>query len=144
MERTATAHWQGTLKEGKGTVSTESGGLKENNYSYNTRFVEGEKGMNPEELLGAALASCFTMAVAGNLTEKGFNPKSLDTKASVTLKGLTITNIHLSITGIVPTISPEEFTKAIKDAEKNCPVSKTLKIPITSEAQLITKSALSV
>ena len=144
MERIATAHWEGNLKEGQGTVSTESGALKENKYSYNTRFVDGEKGMNPEELLGAAHASCFTMALAGNLTEKGFIPKSLDTKASVTLKGLTITNIHLSIKGNVPGISPDEFSNVIEDAKKNCPVSKTLKVQITSEAELVTKSALSV
>lgn len=137
MKRTATAHWQGNLKEGKGIVSTESGGLEEKSYSYKTRFVEGEKGLNPEELLAAAHASCFTMQVAANLSDKGFKPKSLDTKATVTLEGSSITDVRLSITGDIKDITADEFSSVTRDAEKNCPISKTLKIPILSEAHLI-------
>lgn len=138
MKRTAKAHWSGNLKEGKGTLSTESGVLNNIDYSFKTRFVEGEKGTNPEELLGVANAGCFTMFVSALLTEKGFNPKSLDTEATVTLEGLTITGVHLSIKGVVDGISAEEFSVVTKDAEKNCPISKALGIPISSESHLIT------
>lgn len=137
MERTAKAHWQGGFKEGKGTLSTQSGILNESNYSFKTRFEEGEKGTNPEELLGAAHAGCFTMSVAAILTKKGLTPKSLDTKAAVTLEGLNITTVHLSITGAVPGITAEEFSAVTKDAEKNCLISKILNIPVTSEAHFI-------
>lgn len=141
MERIAKAHWQGNFKEGYGTVSTQSGVLKESNYSYKSRFEEGQ-GTNPEELLGAAHAGCFTMSVAAILSNKGFSPKSLDTKATVTLIDLNITNIHLSITGDVSEISADEFTAVTKEAEKTCPVSKALKTSITSEAHLIVKAKM--
>lgn len=137
MERTAKAHWQGDFKEGKGTLSTESETLKEVNYSFKTRFENGEKGTNPEELLGAAHAGCFTMSVAAIFTKKGIKPTSLDTKASVTLEGLSITTVHLSITGAVPGITADEFTAVTKEAEKNCLISKILNIPITSEAHFV-------
>jgi osmotically inducible protein OsmC len=137
MERTAKAHWQGDFKAGKGTLSTESEILKETNYSFKTRFEEGEKGTNPEELLGAAHAGCFTMSVAAILTKKGLAPTSLDTKATVTLEGLSITAVHLSITGAVPGITAEEFDAVTKDAEKNCLISKILNIPISSEAHFV-------
>jgi osmotically inducible protein OsmC len=136
MKRTAKAHWSGTLKDGKGTLTTQSGILENTNYSFKTRF-EGEKGTNPEELLAAAHAGCFTMAVGNILTEKGLNPKSLDTEATVTLEGLTITNIHLSITGSVAGINAEQFTAVTKDAEKNCIISKALSMPISSEAHFV-------
>jgi osmotically inducible protein OsmC len=136
MKRTAKAHWSGTLKEGKGTLTTQSGILENTNYSFKTRF-EGEKGTNPEELLAAAHAGCFTMAVGNILTGKGLNPKSLDTEATVTLEGLTITGVHLSITGSVAGISAAEFTAVTKDAEKNCIISKALSMPITSEAHFV-------
>ena len=137
MLRTAKAHWQGNLKEGKGTLSTQSGILDKTNYSFKTRFEEGEKGTNPEELLAAAHAGCFTMAVDSILTNKGLNPTSLDTTATLTLQGLDITAIHLSITGSVTGINADEFTAVTKDAEKNCIISKSLKVVITSEAHFI-------
>lgn len=137
MKRTAKAHWSGNLKEGKGTLTTQSGILEKTNYSFKTRFEEGEKGTNPEELLAAAHAGCFTMAVGAILTQKGLNPTALDTEASVSMEGLSITGVHLSITGSVTGISAEEFTAITKDAEKNCLISKVLSIPITSEAHFV-------
>ena len=110
---------------------------KKTNYSFKTRFEEGEKGTNPEELLAAAHAGCFTMAVDSILSKKGLNPTSLDTTATLTLEGLDITAIHLSITGSVTGINAEEFTTVTRDAEKNCIISKSLKVVITSEAHFI-------
>ena len=135
MKRKAQAHWQGTLKEGKGNLSTESGTLSKTNYSFKTRFEGGETGTNPEELLATAHAGCFTMAVGAILTQKGLDPSSLDTEATVTLEGLSITAVHLSIKGSVKGITADEFVAITKDAEKNCLISKVLSIPITSEAQ---------
>jgi len=137
MKRTAQAHWQGNLKEGKGTLSTQSGILTKTNYSFKTSFEEGEKGTNPEELLAAAHAGCFTMAVASILTQKGFSPASLDTEATVTMEGLSIKTVHLSITGSVAGLIAEDFLTVTKDAEKNCLISKVLSIPISSEAHLL-------
>lgn len=137
MKRTAKAHWSGNLKEGKGTLTTQSGILDKTNYNFKTRFEEDEKGTNPEELLAAAHAGCFTMWVASLLTQKGLNPASLDTEATVSLEGVDITGIHLSITGSVPGISADEFSAITKDAEKNCIISKSLSVIITSEAHLI-------
>jgi len=137
MKRTANAEWQGTLKEGKGTLTTQSGVLENTNYSFKTRFEEGERGTNPEELLAAAHAGCFTMAVGAMLTQKGLNPKSLHTNASVSMEGLNITGVHLAITGSVEGINAEEFEAITKDAEKNCLISKVLSIPITSEAKFV-------
>ena len=136
MLRTAKAHWEGNLKEGKGTLTTASNILKETNYSYKTRFEDGAAGTNPEELLAAAHAGCFTMAVAAMLTQKKITPTSLDTEATLTMEGLSITNINLSITGLVPGITGDDFTAITKDAEKNCLISKVLHIPIISEAHL--------
>jgi osmotically inducible protein OsmC len=137
MKRTAKAHWGGNLKEGKGTLSTQSGTLEQTNYSFKTRFEEGEKGTNPEELLAAAHAGCFTMAVGAILTQKGLNPISLDTEAAVSMEGLSITGVHLSISGKVAGITADEFIAITKDAEKNCLISKVLSIPITSEAHFV-------
>ncbi len=137
MKRTAKAHWSGNLKEGKGALTTQSNILNHTNYSFKTRFEEGEKGTNPEELLAAAHAGCFTMAVASALTQKGLSPTSLNTEATVSMEGLSITGVHLSITGSVAGVSIEEFTAIIKDAEKNCIISKALSIPISSEAHLL-------
>jgi lipoyl-dependent peroxiredoxin len=133
MIRTATAHWEGNLKEGKGTLSTQSGVLESTNYSFKTRFEEGEKGTNPEELLAAAHAGCFTMAVSSMLNAKGITANKLDTIATLSMEGLTISGMHLNITGSVPGINAEEFATITKDAEQNCLISKTLNIPITSE-----------
>ena len=134
MKRTAKAHWSGTLKEGKGELTTPSGILNNTNYSFKTRFEEGVAGTNPEELLAAAHAGCFTMAVGAILTQKGLSPISLDTEASVSMEGLSITGVHLSITGSVSGVSSDEFTAITKEAEKNCLISKVLSIPISSEA----------
>lgn len=137
MKRTAKAHWEGNLKEGSGHLSTQSGLLEKSNYSFKTRFEEGVKGTNPEELLAAAHAGCFTMAVSSALTQKGLNPTSLDTEAMVNMEGLTITGVHLSITGTVPGISADDFKAIVKDAEKNCVISRALSIAITSKAELV-------
>jgi lipoyl-dependent peroxiredoxin len=139
MIRTSSAHWEGNLKEGKGTLSTQSGILENTNYSYKTRFEEGEKGTNPEELLAAAHAGCFTMSVSALLSQKGFPPISLTTEASLTMEGLKIVSMHLKITGEVVDLSVEDFATITKEAEQNCMVSKALSIPITSEAHFITQ-----
>lgn len=136
MKRTAKAHWSGNLKEGKGDLTSQSGILNKTNYSFKTRF-EGEPGTNPEELLAAAHAGCFTMAVSAIFTQKGINPTSLDTEAILDLQGLDVTGIHLVITGSVPGITAEEFEAVTKDAEKNCIISKALKVAITSESKLV-------
>uniref|UniRef100_UPI00374D7302 OsmC family peroxiredoxin n=1 Tax=Flavobacterium sp. TaxID=239 RepID=UPI00374D7302 len=109
MIRTAKAHWEGNLKEGKGALSTQSGVLENTNYSFKTRFEEGEEGTNPEELLAAAHAGCFTMAVTSMLNAKGITANKLDTEATLTMEGLSITGIHLNITGSIPGINAEEF-----------------------------------
>ncbi len=136
MKRTVKAHWSGNLKEGKGTLTTQSGVLDNTNYSYKTRFEEGVKGTNPEELLAAAHAGCFTMWVSSILTQKGLNPVSLETEATVTLEGTNITAIHLSIKGSVSGVNAEEFSVITKEAEKDCIISKALSIPISTEAHL--------
>ncbi len=137
MKRTAKAHWEGTIKEGKGQLTTQSEILNQTNYSFKTRFTGEEKGTNPEELLAAAHAGCFTMAVSLALTEKGLSPVALDTTATVSMEGFDITGSHLSITGIVPGISEADFQAITKIAEQNCLISKALKIAITSEAHLV-------
>lgn len=134
MIRTATAHWEGNLKDGKGTLSTQSGILENTNYSFKTRFEEGEKGTNPEELLAVAHAGCFTMAVSSMLNARGITATKLDTIATVTMQKLTITGIHLKITGSAHGMNSEDFNAITKDAELHCVISKALKIPITSEA----------
>jgi osmotically inducible protein OsmC len=136
MKRTAKAHWAGNLKEGRGEITTQSGILNNTNYSFKTRFVGEETGTNPEELLAAAHAGCFTMAVSAALTEKGLNPLALDTEATVQMEGLSITSVHLHITGTVPGLSAAEFEAITKGAEKNCLISKVLSIPISSAAHL--------
>lgn len=137
MKRTAKAHWEGSLKEGKGHLGTPSGILDHTNYSFKTRFGEGVTGTNPEELLAAAHAGCFTMAVSAMLTEKGLAAKTLDTEAVLTMEGLTITGIHLIIQGSVEGIDAKGFEELTKNAEKNCVISKALSVTITSEAKLV-------
>ncbi|MDP1800922.1 MAG: OsmC family protein [Bacteroidota bacterium] len=133
MKRTAKAHWEGTLKDGKGTLTSESGILNDTNYNFKTRF-EGDSGTNPEELLAAAHAGCFTMSVSAMIAKKGITPVSLDTEATVTLEDLKIMGVHLNITGNVPGLTLDEFKTITKDAEQNCVISKALAVPITSEA----------
>ena len=137
QKRTATAHWLGDFKKGKGSLSTQSGTLEEINYSFKTRFEDGKFGTNPEELLAAAHAGCFTMSVAAILGKKKFTPTSLTTKATLTMKGFSIDAIHLSISGIVTGLTADEFKVITKEAEKTCMISKILNITVTSEANFI-------
>jgi len=137
MKRTAKAHWTGTIKEGKGNLTTASEVLNHSNYSFKTRFTGEEKGTNPEELLAAAHAGCFTMAVSLALTQKGLNPEALDTEAEVSMDNTGITGVHLNITGDVSGITAAEFEAITKEAEKNCLISKVLNIAISSESHLI-------
>ncbi len=136
MKRTASAHWEGDLKAGKGNLSTQSTVLNKTQYSFNTRFENGA-GTNPEELLAAAHAGCFTMAVSSLLGQGGFTATALDTIAAVTLEGLAITGVHLSIKGKIPNISAEQFAGIVKGAEQNCLISKIISAPISSDAQLV-------
>lgn len=140
ISRHATAHWEGDLKTGKGQLSTPQSGLMENTrYAFNSRFGD-EKGTNPEELIAAAHAGCFTMALSAKLTEAGFPPTSLDTRADVDLSmedGPALSQIRLKLKGVVPGIDNAKFQELAKDAEKNCPVSKALSaVPISLEAEL--------
>lgn len=136
MKRTASAHWDGDLKAGKGSLTTQSTVLNKTQYSFNTRFADGV-GTNPEELLAAAHAGCFTMAVTSALTKEGIVATSLDTEAALTMENLTVTGIHLSIKGKVPGINAEKFAEVTKGAEKNCIISRALSVPITSDSTLI-------
>ena len=139
MKKTASAHWQGDLKHGKGTISTESGALKENPYGFNTRF-EGAPGTNPEELIGAAHAGCFSMAFSMLLGEENFTPVSIDTKATVTLEklsdGFAITAVHLEMQARIPGIDQATFKEIANKAKMGCPVSKLLNADITLDATL--------
>jgi osmotically inducible protein OsmC len=139
MKRTAAAHWTGTGKEGTGTLSAPGGVLKETPYSFAQRF--GDKpGTNPEELIAAAHAGCFSMALAFGLTGAGSPPASIDTKATVTLDsvpgGFAITAVHLDVTARVPGIDQAKFQSIATEAKTNCPVSKVLNAKITMEAKL--------
>jgi len=142
MKRTASAVWTGTLKEGKGKLSTQSGVLSEQAYSFNSRFGDDNKATNPEELIAAAHAGCFTMATGAMLNEAGFTPDSLETHASLEMinenGGFTIKSIHLELKGEVPGIDEAKFQEIAKKAETNCPVSKVLNTTITMNAQLLT------
>lgn len=139
MDSTSTVVWQGSLKEGQGKITTESGALKEAVYTYGTRF-EGSPGTNPEELIAAAHAGCFTMAVANGLGEEGITPERIQTVAKVTLstKGndFKITQIHLDVTAKLPSGDQETFEKVAKSAKENCPVSKLLNADISMDAHL--------
>ncbi len=139
MERTASAVWNGSLKEGKGTITTPSGILSDAPYSFVTRFENG-KGTNPEELIAAAHAGCFTMALSAQLGTMNFTPQSLRTSAKLTLEkldaGWTISKIHLDVSARVPGISASAFESAAASAKANCPVSRLLKAEITMDAHL--------
>jgi osmotically inducible protein OsmC len=139
MDRSASAVWHGTLKEGSGTISTQSGTLKDTQYSFKTRFADGV-GTNPEELIAAAHAGCFTMALGAQLTEAGFTPDTLETTAALTLDlhdAPTITKIHLTTKGKVPGVTKEKSAELVHNAEVGCPVSKVLKAEITVDATLL-------
>jgi osmotically inducible protein OsmC len=139
MIRRATAVWRGTGRDGNGRLSSESGVLAETPYSFKTRF-ENEKGTNPEELIAAAHAGCFTMAMAFGLQLAGFRPAELSTEAAVTLepegKGFNISKSALTLRGKVPSLDEAEFARIAGEAEKNCPVSKVLNATITLDAKL--------
>jgi len=135
MIRHATAVWNGSGKEGNGHVSTQSGVLEQTQYSFSSRFEEG-KGTNPEELVAAAHAGCFTMKLSFVLNEAGFTADSLETKCEVTFENGSVTKSHLTVTGKVPGIDEAKWNEAVKTAEQNCPISKLLNTSITSEAQL--------
>ena len=139
MKRKASAEWNGDLKTGKGTVSTESGALAGKPYSFTTRF-ENEKGTNPEELIAAAHASCFTMALSGELGKAGLVPEALRTSATVTLDkldaGWTVTESHLEVVGKVPGATADAFRAAAEAAERGCPISRLLNTKITMDAKL--------
>ncbi len=140
MDRYASAVWNGTLKEGKGTISTQSGTLKDTQYSFAARFADGV-GTNPEELIAAAHAGCFTMALSAQLTEAGFKPETLETKALLTLdlhgEAPTITKIHLTNTSKIPGIDKAKFDELAAKAKAGCPVSRLLKAAeITLDATL--------
>jgi osmotically inducible protein OsmC len=136
MKRTASAHWEGDLKSGKGSLTSQSTTLNNTQYSFKTRFEDGV-GTNPEELLAAAHAGCFTMAVSMLLGQAGFTATALDTTAVVSMEGLAVTGVHLTITGSIPGIALEQFQEITSGAEKNCIISKALSVPITSEATLV-------
>ena len=139
MIRKASAVWNGTLKDGKGTVTTESGVLAQTPYSFRSRFETGT-GTNPEELIAAAHAGCFTMALSAQLSGAGLTPESLATSAALTLEkldaGWTVSKIHLEVTARVPGVNNETFQKVAADAKANCPISRLLKAEITLKATL--------
>jgi osmotically inducible protein OsmC len=135
MLRHATAVWNGSGKEGNGNLTTQSGVLEQTQYSFNTRFADG-KGTNPEELVAAAHAGCFTMKLSFVLNEAGFTADKLETKCEITFENGAITKSHLILTGTVPDIDESKWQEAVKNAEQNCPISKLLNTTITSEAKL--------
>lgn len=140
MNRTGSAHWSGGLKDGKGTVSTQSGVLKQTQYSFSTRFEDGI-GTNPEELIAAAHAGCFSMALSAQLGSAGMTAESIDTTATVTLEkvgdGFGITKVHLDVKARIPGADKAKFEEATQNAKKGCPVSKVLNADITMDAQLV-------
>jgi len=135
MKRTATAVWNGSGKEGTGKLTTQSTTLQQTQYSYKSRFEEGT-GTNPEELIAAAHAGCFSMKLSFILGAAGFEPESIDTISAISLDNGVITNSHLTVKAKVPGISQEKFKECTEDAKANCPVSKALSISITIEATL--------
>ena len=139
MKRNARAVWKGGLKGGKGTISTDSGVLSDTQYSFNTRFEEG-KGTNPEELIAAAHAGCFSMALSAQLEEGGLTAESIRTTASVRLDktdaGFAITSVHLDVAARVPGADRQAFETAAQNAKAGCPVSKVLNAEITMDARL--------
>jgi osmotically inducible protein OsmC len=141
MKRKASAVWNGNLTKGKGTISTESGVLEAAQYSFSTRFENG-RGTNPEELIAAAHAGCFTMALSLALQQAGFTADTLNTTATLTMENLpttswTVTAIHLETTAKVPGVSGEQFATVAAGAKAGCPISRLLNAEITLDAKLI-------
>ena len=139
MQRKASAVWKGGLKDGKGTVSSESGVLKNTPYSFSTRFEEAP-GTNPEELIAAAHAGCFSMALSGQLGNAGMTAESIETSATLTMEkleaGFTITAIHLDVVAKIPGGDAAKFNEAANNAKAGCPVSRVLNAKITMDAKL--------
>lgn len=139
MQRTASAVWIGSLKDGKGTISTQTGVLSETPYSFATRFENG-KGTNPEELIAAAHAGCFSMALSAQLGTMNYTPHSIHTTATLTFEkleaGWTISKMHLDVSARIPGISAAAFESAAASAKANCPVSRVLRADITMTASL--------
>lgn len=139
MQRKASAVWQGDLKKGKGSISTASGVLSNTQYSFSTRFENGV-GTNPEELIAAAHAGCFSMALSAQLGEAGLTPDRIDTTATVTLEktaaGFEVTSSHLDVRAKIPGASQAAFDTAAHNAETGCPISRLLKAKITMNATL--------
>ena len=140
MKRSASAHWTGGLKDGKGTISTDSGVLAKTQYSFGTRFENGP-GTNPEELIAAAHAGCFTMALSGQLGAAGITAEALDTTATVTLEkldaGWTLTEVHLKLTARIPGADKAAFETAAANAKAGCPISRVLNAKISLETELL-------
>lgn len=140
MIRKASAVWNGSLKEGKGTISTDSKVLSNAQYSFSTRFENGI-GTNPEELIAAAHAGCFSMALSAQLGGAGITPEAIETTASVTLEktdaGFTVTKSHLDVVATIPGADPAAFEKAAQDAKAGCPISRLLKAEVTMTAKLV-------
>jgi osmotically inducible protein OsmC len=140
MQRKASAEWRGGLKDGKGTVSSGSGVLSKTPYSFSTRF-EDKPGTNPEELIAAAHAACFSMALSAQLGAAGINPESIQTTANLSLEkqeaGWTITAVHLDVNAKIPGGDQAAFQKAAENAKSGCPVSKVLKANISMNAKLV-------
>lgn len=139
MKRTGSAIWEGSLKEGRGRISSQSGVLSETPYGFNTRFEDGP-GTNPEELIGAAHAGCFSMALSAQLGEAGLTAQSIRTSATVTLEklpdGFTITTVHLDLVAKIPGADQARFEELANKAKTGCPVSKVLNARITLSAKL--------
>src|ERR1051326_5651140 len=139
MKRKASSVWRGGLKDGKGTVSSESGALRETQYSFSTRFENGV-GTNPEELIAAAHAGCFSMALSAELGKTGITPESIQSTATITMdktdEGWTVTESHLDVTARVPGVDPAKFTAAANAAKAGCPISRLLKANVTMNAKL--------
>ena len=136
MKNSATAKWKGSGKEGTGTLSTQKGVLKDTKYDFRSRFEDGEY-TNPEELVAAAHAGCFTMKLSFVLGAAGFTPDNIETKCTITLDNGSITESHLEVKATVPGIDAAKFAESVKDAEQNCPISKLLNTKITSDASLV-------
>ncbi|WJN59544.1 Peroxiredoxin OsmC [Pseudomonas sp. SO81] len=139
IKKRASAHWQGGIKDGKGRISTQSGALKDQPYGFNTRF-EDQPGTNPEELIGAAHAGCFSMALSKELEERGMLAESIDTQAEVWLEkedgGFRISAVHLSLRARIPGADRDKFEEAVEKAKTGCPVSKLLNAEISLQVTL--------
>ena len=135
MKRNATAVWKGSIKEGAGTLTTQSKVLDNSQYSFKTRFEDGI-GTNPEELIAAAHSGCFTMQLSAYITEEGFEIESLETKCDVDFQDGSVVGSHLTVTGKVKDITNEKFQELVSKAESNCPISRLLDTKITSSATL--------